>query len=551
MLPLSLRKLCEAFGLKVTKGYFPFLLSDLSYTGKLPEYELWPKDMRPETYSELEKEYGNKTWNYMDEAIKYCKIDCVCLFDILNKFNELVFKHFNLNIHKSLTLPSLAFKIFKANYMPKDTLFQIKGKIDKDIREAYTGGAVDVYTPHNYTFENRPDPKGAYNILTKVYHKLYYYDFNSLFPHIMSLFEMPVGKPIAFEGNIRKVDPEAFGFFYCLITTPDYLEQPILQRRIKTKDGMRTVAGLGTWYGWVASTEMDAAIMRGYKIQIIKGYKFKKAIIFKEYVTVLYELRKTFDKTHPLNFIAKLLMNTLYGRFGMKGDQLITEIYDLNDRPQNIAVKRLSDSHAESIRDIFKLDRNVIVVRSKLPDMFKDDNDLLDYTDHTDVNVAIAAFITAIARVLMSYFKNNPDFKLYYTDTDSVVLDRPLPEHMVGDKLGQLKLEHVIQKAVFLAPKVYCLINELGEEIIKIKGLSSDVIKRTGINFDTFEKLLQYNHYYDFEQDKFYKDLAKGSVSIIETTYNLKVTSNKRDALYNNNVFTATAPYNYDDIEID
>ena len=314
---------------------------------------------------------------------------------------------------------------------------------------------------------------------------------------------------------------------------------------------MRTVAGLGTWYGWVASTEMDAAIMRGYKIQIVKGYKFKKAIIFKEYVTVLYELRKTFDKNHPLNFIAKLLMNTLYGRFGMKGDQLITEIYDLNDRPQNIAVKRLSDSHAESIRDIFKLDRNVVVVRSKLPDMFKDDNDLLDYTDHTDVNVAIAAFITAIARVLMSYFKNNPDFKLYYTDTDSVVLDRPLPEHMVGDKLGQLKLEHVIQKAVFLAPKVYCIIDELGEEVIKIKGLTSDAIKRAGINFDTFEMLLQHNSYYDFEQDKFYKDLAKGSVSILETTYNLKVTSNKRLTLYKNNVFTATAPYNYDDIEID
>ena len=244
-------------------------------------------------------------------------------------------------------------------------------------------------------------------------------------------------------------------------------------------------------------------------------------------------------------------MNSLYGRLGMKTEQLITEIYDLNDRPQNIAVKRLSDSHAESIRDIFKLDRNVVVVRSKLPDMFKDDNDFLDYTDHTDVNVAIAAFITAIARVLMSYFKNNPDFKLYYTDTDSVVLDRPLPEHMVGDKLGQLKLEHVIQKAVFLAPKVYCIIDELGEEIIKIKGLSSDVIKRTGINFETFVKLLLYNNYYEFEQDKFFKDLVKGNVSIFETTYNLKVTSNKRDTLYNNNVFTATAPYNYDEIEVD
>ena len=203
----------------------------------------------------------------------------------------------------------------------------------------------------------------------------------------------------------------------------------------------------------------------------------------------------------------------------------------------------------EVVEDLIKLDDDaVITVRKDLSNYTNED---ADNYHNSDVNVAIAAFITALARVILSYFKNNPDFKLYYSDTDSVVLDRPLHDSWVGDKLGQLKLEHVIQKAVFLAPKVYCIIDELGEEVIKIKGLTSDAIKRAGINFDTFEMLLQHNNYYDFEQDKFYKDLAKGRVSILETTYNLKVTSNKRATLYKNNVFTATAPFNYDDIEID
>jgi hypothetical protein len=31
----------------------------------------------------------------------------------------------------------------------------------------------------------------------------------------MANSNIPVGKPIVFEGDIRKVDPEAFGFFYC------------------------------------------------------------------------------------------------------------------------------------------------------------------------------------------------------------------------------------------------------------------------------------------------------------------------------------------------
>ena len=68
---------------------------------------------------------------------------------------------------------------------------------------------------------------------------------------------MPVGKPIVFEGNIRDVEPDAMGYFYCKITTPEYIHHPILQRRIITKDGIRTIAGLGSWEGWIFSGEMD------------------------------------------------------------------------------------------------------------------------------------------------------------------------------------------------------------------------------------------------------------------------------------------------------
>lgn len=64
---------------------------------------------------------------------------------------------------------------------------------------------------------------------------------------------MPVGKPTAFLGNIREFNPQAFGFFYCKVTTPELLEHPIIQRRIKTENGLRTIAGLGTWIGWIFS----------------------------------------------------------------------------------------------------------------------------------------------------------------------------------------------------------------------------------------------------------------------------------------------------------
>jgi hypothetical protein len=87
-------------------------------------------------------------------------------------------------------------------------------------------------------------------------------------------------------------------------------------------------------------------------------------------------------------------------------------------------------------------------------------NSLLTYnmkeTSHnTNLNISIpfAYSIIAMARVYMSQFKNNPLFDLLYTDTDCAFTDKAIDS--IGQKLGQLKLEHDFLKAVFIAPKVY------------------------------------------------------------------------------------------------
>jgi len=94
-----------------------------------------------------------------------------------------------------------------------------------DIRRSYTGGATDVYKPY------AKNVKG--------------YDVNSLYPKQMKSFPMPVGNIVSFEGDITKVNPLAFGFFEVDITTPKDLYTPILQTKIKTNSGLRTVAPLG------------------------------------------------------------------------------------------------------------------------------------------------------------------------------------------------------------------------------------------------------------------------------------------------------------------
>jgi DNA polymerase elongation subunit (family B) len=76
----------------------------------------------------------------------------------------------------------------------------------------------------------------------------------------------------------------------------------------------------------------------------------------------------------------------------------------------------------------------------------------------------------------MSQFKNNPKINLYYTDTDSIYTDSELEKYFISEKiLGKLKLENICKKAIFLTPKVYCLLTESNETIYKVKGLSHEI----------------------------------------------------------------------------
>ena len=438
LLPLSLRKLCKAFNVVTSKGFFPFLMNTINYIGELPQFKYW-KGVSDLEYNGLLSDYTNKLWSFKDEAIKYCKLDCKCLYDVLTKFNILIFKEFKVNMTKSLTLPALAMRIFKTHFMPKDSIYQILGSVEQDIRNSYTGGAVDVYIPHNRL--------GSFFLpVAGLFKKLYYYDVNSLYPAVMAKHLMPIGKPIKFVGDIRKMEPEAFGFFYCKITSPDNLNHPILQRRIKTSEGIRTIAGLGSWTGWISSLELDNAVKYGYQFEILNGYQFERGDLFSGYVNKLYQLRLQYPKPHAMNLIAKLLMNSLYGKFGMKLETTVVDIFDCSTPEGSKLFENALEAYGETIHDYINLDGCFVIVRDSRVDIkYSEDQDMYH---GLEVNIAIASAITAAARVQMSVFKNNPLFNLYYTDTDSIVIDKQLPESMVGDKLGQLKLEHVVNRAV-------------------------------------------------------------------------------------------------------
>ena len=387
---------------------------------------------------------------------------------------------------------------------------------------------------------------------------LYYYDVNSLYPYIMSQFELPCGKIVYFEGNIYNenlvinniIPQNVLGFYYCKVIAPcpkDYnLLHPIIQLRINNT----TLAPLGTFECMLYSKEIENARKYGYDIQVLRGYYFtEKAYLFKDYIKQLYDFRLTYDKSHPMNLIAKLLMNSLYGRFGMdfslENTTIVNniEINDMLNSKNNINV---------NIIDVEPLGKNNFIVTRDQPFYANIKDKMSSLSHHHNINVGVAAAITALARIYMSKFKNNPLIKLFYTDTDSIFTDKSPVEmntifnDIIGNKWGQLKLESIINKAVFLAPKAYFLEIENGDSIIKIKGLNSTVLKSLNkdniVNLDTFLNVLSKDSEFVVDQHKTIKNLLDGSLDIIEQAYTIKHNANKRNLVYQDNILVNTTP---------
>jgi len=126
--------------------------------------------------------------------------------------------------------------------------------------------------------------------------------------------------------------------------------------------------------------------------------------------------------------------------------------------------------------------------------------------------------------------------KIYYSDTDSIVTDLELDNHLVGMELGQFKLEFKVKEAYFNSSKTYCLVLE--DEYITPKN-NGIVIKSKGV----FDNSLSVN---DFQTMLFKKQSVEATKSNTKTNYkegyvnietkNVTLRSEaytKRDKIYN------------------
>ena len=512
MLPVSLRKLANNFKVE-NKGLFPYRFVNSenimnNYNGDVPKFEYFD-NINYQEYVEYCNSFKNHKWNLKNETLKYCEQDVKTLYSLLDIFFKNNFSQTRVNPSKCVSLPRLALTNFRTKFLDQNIKIPtITGEIYLFIKESYTGGAVDVFKPYGTN--------------------IYRYDVNSLYPFIMKNYPMPVGNPTFFEGNSNLLqdivkDKNKFSFVEVELTCPLDLNIPLLTTRYKLPNGsIRTIAPVGSWKGVYTSIEINRALELGYTFKFLKGVSFDSKIIFNDYVDFYFNKKKNSDKNSSHYTISKLMLNSLDGRFGMNP---YLDKYVVVD--EGLSLELVNNF---TVNEIYPLNNGKKLIS------YQDKVDLDQIYVCPNVNIAIASAVTAGARVFMSQFKNMKDLNVYYSDTDSMDVDRPLDSKYVGSELGLFKLEHVFDQAVYLGPKMYGGITK-DYEYIKIKGLKNP------IPFNELKLLLDRDKSLTVPNPQWYKNLSIGNIKIKDELYTLSITDQKRRVIYDaNNKFVDTKP---------
>lgn len=319
-------------------------------------------------------------------------------------------------------------------------------ELDSDIRRAYKGGYVYLKPEH----KNRRGLQGVT------------LDVNSLYPSVMYNCLLPYGYPVYFEG--APVPDENYPLFIIHIRCrfelkPGHL--PTIQlknnRRFRETEYL-TTSRVKMGNEWddepqeMYLTNVDYQLMLDHydveDLELINGFKFKGLTgLFKEYIDHWMHIKET--TTGAKRQLAKLMLNSLYGRFAMN--------------PMR---------------------------RKKVPAMHPEKGVVMySYTEVEEgdpVYTPMGCFITAYAREKTIRSAQAVYDRFIYADTDSLHLigyDVPEDLDVHPTRLGAWKNEGCFQDSKFLRAKTYMETVD-GKTKVTCAGMPDNVKEQ--VTYDNF-----------------------------------------------------------------
>jgi len=374
------------------------------------------------------------------ELLEYLRSDCVGLWQVLDRFYQTKIIQ---EAGPAVTIASQAMRVMQC-YL-KEPLYSLSEEVDEFVRRGYFGGRTEIFRPmfpHGGAFR-RDEPE------------LHCYDVNSLYPRQMWEQEFPN----KFRRWTTGMPDSAMGYFEATVEVPKDTYLPILGAVVNKK----LLFPVGRFRGVFSSLELRYGETQGVKIlKVHKGAQFHNGgRVFRDFVESIYAIREKTDKASVDNQVAKLILNSSYGKLAIRR------------RKENI----ISLEHADDFYDCEPW-REIKCGETEIHLMKKEMN-LKCFS-----NVAMGAWVTAAGRVYMHRLMSPIQDSIYYMDTDSIFTTKKLES---GKGLGALKHEYSVRRACFLLPKTY--IAEGEEKKIVMKGFDSRKIKN--FTFEDFYSTLQ------------------------------------------------------------
>jgi hypothetical protein len=237
-----------------------------------------------------------------------------------------------------------------------------------------------------------------------------------------------------------------------------------------------------------------------------------------------------------------MILNSLYGRLGMKPYQDTIEIVESN-RAEDILSKYIVKEQY-NVTDKLEFIRYENKPISGFLELYGEDEYLEFMLDCDSKSISVnqslpsAIAITAYARMYMFkviYKLIDLGIVIYYMDTDSMVVNKAIPQELIGNTIGLFKLEHEIDHAYFISPKLYALKTSDGNTIVKAKGIGSN------LNYSQFESLIE-NQGIVKAQERWFKDPANANISIKNIDMHISAINLKRKQVVENSRLSYTKP---------
>ena len=359
-----------------------------------------------------------------------------------------------------------------------------------------------------------------------------YVNFCSLYPTVQYYQKYPVGHPTKIF-NPEKYDKSWYGLIKCKVVPPRKLYHPMLPQRIKVDSYEKLVFTLcktcaetmnqnkckhtdtqrsfiGTW----TTDEVSKALEKGYKIlRIYEVWHFTKSTdaLFKGYIRRFMKIKlesssynfktkdeevnfkarikesldidvEKFDFNAGLRSIAKLCLNSLWGKFGQRNNMSQTKyITEISEFYEILLDDKLDNKNFQFIND------DMVQMNYNFKDQFVDNSN--------NTNIYIACFTTSHARLMLYDKLDYLNEKVLYFDTDSIIYaDDNTKNIETGDMLGDMTDEisgKGISSFVSTGPKSYSFKYGDDEQKSAIKGFTLNHENNNLLNHDSLSKIVK------------------------------------------------------------